>query len=423
MPVKLSDQYIKSEILGAGEFPPEREYEVRDSVQTGLALIVRTSGNLTFCLRYRNAAGVARKYTLGAYGKITTSQARDIAKKMLGKIAGGDDIQTERREKRAQADRERRSTVRFFLENKYQDWILTERKSGAMILRRLKGNFGDWYDRSMSDITPWLVTSWRSKRLKEGIKPSTVNRDITSLKAMLAKAVEWGDLPMNPLAPLKPLRVDNSSVIRYLTEAEEKRLRSALLKRQEGQVEERERYNGWRKQRHQEPLEDLSEFLYTDYLMPMVLVDLNTGLRRGEIFNVRLADIDFSQRILAVRGEGTKSGHTRHIPLNNEAFSVLTAWCNQEGLTPQDLVFASPVTGGRFDNISTAWAGLVKLARLEKFRFHDLRHTFASKLVMRGVDLYTVKELLGHQNIETTQRYAHLAPEHKAKAVELLDER
>jgi integrase len=104
--------------------------------------------------------------------------------------------------------------------------------------------------------------------------------------------------------------------------------------------------------------------------------------------------------------------------LNEGALSVLRDW--QEQRKESELVFPS-ADGGRMDNISTSWEHLVKAAEIKNFRFHDLRHDFASKLVMSGVDLNTVRELLGHADIKMTLRYAHLAPEKLATAVSKLD--
>ena len=149
----------------------------------------------------------------------------------------------------------------------------------------------------------------------------------------------------------------------------------------------------------------------------MVLLSLNTGLRRGEIFSLRWQDVDFVKKSLIVEGETSKSGQSRHVSLNSEAVSILREWKNQcEG----GIVFASPVTGLRFQHIKRSWSRLRDRGGITDFRFHDLRHTFASNLVMAGVDLYTVKELMGHSTIQMTERYAHLAPEHKASAVEKL---
>ena len=143
-------------------------------------------------------------------------------------------------------------------------------------------------------------------------------------------------------------------------------------------------------------------------------------MRRGEIFSLRRRDIDLNQKLLTVRGGGSKTGQTRVIPLNQEALQVLSDWVAEREVDKEDYVFPSPVTGKRFTSIKTAWTTLMEFAKIENFRFHDIRHTFASNLVMKGADLYSVKELLGHANIETTQRYAHLAPEHKSRIVELL---
>ena len=158
---------------------------------------------------------------------------------------------------------------------------------------------------------------------------------------------------------------------------------------------------------------------YTDHLTPLVLLALNTGLRRGELLQLRWQDASPSAGRLTVRGAGAKSGQTRHVPLNSEAVRILENWMPANA-QPQSFVFAGESGADPIKGIKKAWAGLVKKAKVRVFRFHDLRHTFASKLVMAGVDLNTVRELLGHNDISMTLRYAHLAPEHKAAAVERL---
>jgi integrase len=151
----------------------------------------------------------------------------------------------------------------------------------------------------------------------------------------------------------------------------------------------------------------------------MVLLSINTGLRRGEVFNLKWVDINFQRMILTVVGATAKSGSTRHIPLNKEALATLEGWKKQ---SPSDAghVFIGK-NGGRFDNVCTSWETVLSDAGIREFRWHDMRHHFASMLVMNGVDLNTVRELLGHGDIKMTLRYAHLAPQVKADAVAKLD--
>ncbi|HEY3699577.1 MAG TPA: site-specific integrase [Spongiibacteraceae bacterium] len=247
---------------------------------------------------------------------------------------------------------------------------------------------------------------------------------------MLNRALEWNIIASHPLAKFKKLAEDENGIFRYLEIEEENQLMDALVARQNNQRAERQRYIEWCTARHLEPPDSFKN-TYTDYLMPMVILALNTGLRRGELFNLSWDDVDLKRRILSVRGSeipavggrGTKNNRTRHVPLNDIAFATANAWAKQNQVTAGQLVFPSPVTGKRLDNINTAWRALIQSANINAFRFHDLRHTFASNLVMRGADLYTVKELLGHSSIEMTQRYAHLSPNHKAAAVALLNNR
>ncbi len=146
-----------------------------------------------------------------------------------------------------------------------------------------------------------------------------------------------------------------------------------------------------------------------------MLLALNSGLRRGELLALTWGDVDLVGARLTVRGATAKSGRTRYLPLNSDARDVLAAW-NPREATAADLVFPGP-TGARMTSLKTAWGKVATAAGLKAFTFHDLRHTFASKLVQAGVDLNTVRELLGHADIKMTLRYSHLAPEHRAAAV------
>lgn len=218
---------------------------------------------------------------------------------------------------------------------------------------------------------------------------------------------------------VKRAKVDKSPLVRYLNQDEQERLLNALHKRDEEKKAARESANYWRDQRGYEQKDDMRQHRFADYLNPMIVLAMNLGLRRGELFYLKWQDVKLDQKILTVHGANAKSGNTRHIPINATALDVLLSWKEQSQST--QLVFPGK-DNKPMNNIKRSWQGLVKRAELTEFRFHDLRHHFASMLVMKGVDLNTVRELLGHANIETTLRYAHLAPEHKAAAVAVLDE-
>jgi integrase len=265
----------------------------------------------------------------------------------------------------------------------------------------------------LSEITGFALERWRSGRLAAGSTPGTVNRDLAVVKAALARAVEWGMLTTHPLAPVRLSKLDRGGVVRYLSHEEETRLRDALTARDTKRRAERATANDWRRARGYALWPEHGA--YTDHLTPLVLLALNTGLRRGELFGLRWADVDVTRAVVTVQGGGAKSGQTRHVPLNSEALAVLEAWKPADaGATT--CVFPSD-RGEPLEDIKSAWLPLVGAAKVSAFRFHDLRHTFASKLVMAGVDLNTVRELLGHADLKMTLRYAHLAPEHKAAAV------
>jgi integrase len=206
-------------------------------------------------------------------------------------------------------------------------------------------------------------------------------------------------------------------VVRDLPDEEECRLRAALVARDNARRAAHASANKWRRERGY--AEWASYNTYTDYVAPLVLLAVNTGLRRGELLQLRWRDLHLQRRILTVRGDGPKTRQTRDVPLNSEATRVLKAW-RPTVVEPGWCVFGGSTESTPLGAVKKAWHGALQAAAVTSFRFHDLRHTFASKLVMAGVDLNTVRELLGHKSLAMTLRYAHLAPEYKAAAVEAL---
>ncbi len=187
------------------------------------------------------------------------------------------------------------------------------------------------------------------------------------------------------------------------------------LRIEERTKRERINANEWRQERGYKMLPAYKHF--TNHLKPMFLLSINTGMRRGEVFSLTWSDVDLKRSTLTIKGSSAKSGKTRHIPLNSEALDALKKWKSQSKGT--NLVFPGE-KGKPLSNIKTAWNNIIKTARVDNFRWHDLRHHFASKLVMESVDLNTVRELLGHGDLKMTLRYAHLAPKKKMEAVEKL---
>ena len=397
--------------------PENAAYEVRDSEIRGFLLRVLPSGTMTYFYQYRNAKGRQQNYRIGAAGTLKPRQARDIAEELAGKVLSGIDVHAEKKVTRSQGEIEKYRTWAKFLKHQFKPWVLEHRRQGAETIKRLEANFPDLKDKPLAEINTWIIEKWRANRLKAGVSKATLNRDVGDLKAALTKAAEWHLIDASPLAALKPFKLDETAAVRYLSDAEEKRLRGALRARDDQIKGKRASANEWRRERGYEPFPDLSGCTYADYLTPMILLAKNTGMRRGELFQLRWDSVNLKGKQLTVKGARAKSGQTRHIPLNAEAVTVLEAW--QKQTSEAGPVFSNR-DGDPLTNIKNAWRGLMRQARLENFRFHDLRHDFASKLVMAGVPLNTVRDLLGHTDIKTTLRYAHLAPDHKAEAVEMI---
>lgn len=401
---------ITARLLGTLK-PADRPYEVRDAKLKGFILRVQPTGVKSYIAQYSRG----RRITLGQDPTMTPQQARDKALIVLADAAQGTDPQAARRLAKV-------TNFGSYLSHEYGPWVETHRKDGKATMARLKACFAEEFgNKKLTDINPWIVEKWRAARLKGGIMVATINRDLVALKAALAKAVEWKLIDAHPLQGVKLGKVDSAPKTRFLDDDEEERLRKALDEREERIRAGRDSANQWRRVRGYETLPDLRTVTFADLLKPLILTALNTGMRRGELFGLTWADVDLERRILTVLADNAKAGKTRHIPLNSEVLATLTDWRKQAADT-NGRVFPAR-DGGRLDNIKTAWTGLLKKADISHFRFHDLRHSFASRLVMAGVDLAVVRELMGHGDIQMTLRYSHLAPEHKAAAVERLTQR
>ena len=208
-------------------------------------------------------------------------------------------------------------------------------------------------------------------------RPGTVNRYRAMLSLIFRLAVENGKLSGNPTRKVKRLK-ENNERVRFLTEEEERRLRTAI---------------------HEACPEHLPEFELA----------LHTGMRKSEQYGLAWENVNTPLRVLTVLR--SKSGEARHIPLNTTALDALDAL---RKLHPDSPLVCG---GGK----APFWfRRVLRRACVANFRWHDLRHTFASRLTMAGVPSRTVLELLGDKTPAMILRYAHLSFEHELEAVEKL---
>jgi integrase len=396
--------------------PKSKYYDVWDTDIPGFFLRVHPTGNKGYYLFYRNGNGEKRTYTIGK--GLTAVQARDIAQKRYGEVSNSVDIYQREKTTKQDAKRAKATTVLSFLDKVYQPWLLENRKSGANAYNRINYSFGTLHNKQLESLTSWDLELWRKARRATKVSDSTLKNDLAEFKAMIARAKEWGFIKLNPIYDFKYGRVEENRIDRYLTQSERSSLYAAMDERDSNIRLKRASGNQWRTERGYELMVDYNSQKFVDYLKPMVILALNTGMRRGELFVLRWEDVNLDTSQLAVTSLA-KSKRSRYIPINTEASDTLKAWKAQSS-EGDELVFSGkgrlPLT-----DIKKSWGTTLDLAKLKDFRFHDLRHDFASQLVMKGVNLYVVKELLGHSTIQVTERYAHLAPKQLEDAVNLLN--
>ncbi len=387
--------------------PEAKPYEIHDTDLRGLLLRVQPSGVKSYIVTW----GRGKRRTLGRHPVMTVTGARTAALAALSESAQhGAPLAV------IEADKPKPVTLGDFIRDHYTAWAKANQKSGQATIDAIESVFGDLYVRALSSLSAFDIERIKSKRLKAGIKPATVNRDLSRIRGALSRAVDWNMLSEHPMRTVKQAKGGDDSRVRYLTADEEKALRKALGKREAERRASRARHNAWHAARGSvgHPVWPVDGF--TDHLLPMTLLALNTGMRCGELLGLEWGSVNLPGKLVTVTIGNAKSHKARHLPLNAEALDTLTRWKKRAAKDPR-LVFPSPKTGGRMDNINSSWEEVCDAAKLKDFRFHDLRHTFASRLVMAGVDLNTVRELLGHSDIRMTLRYAHLAPDKLAEAV------
>ena len=383
-----------------------------DTVTQGLQLYVGMTGAKTWYVIFRKPNGKTYHQKIGNADLISIPEARAAAMEFLSALAKG---QTPYKKQKLPEQ----ITLRKLVDDYYASWVIENRRSGKETVAMLKSSFEKLLDLNISDFNVKLIENWQSEMRKKELKVSSINRKLTALKSLLNWAYKRDIIPDYPLRKLENLTEENDLRIRYLSEDERKRLFKALDERENNLRKARESHNKWLKARCQELLPEIKANEFADYLKPMILISLNTGIRRGSLFALRWNDIH--DGTLTIRAASSKSGKTIHVPLNKIAFETFEIWKSQTNGSGENLVFKSPVNGGLLNNCKRAWQNILKKAGIKDFRWHDMRHDFASRLVMRGVDLNTVRELLGHSSMTMTLRYAHLAPEAKKRAVETLD--
>lgn len=405
--------------------PPDKPKEIRDA-GAGLILRHEPSGALSFYVVLGRGKRVrpwaqrcdARR-VIDPNSDLTLGMVREEALRLRGRQADGEDIAAKRRAQRAVP------TLTDYLDHTYGPWVKANRRSGTATLARIESCFKNQFGRQqLTALTPAKLDAWRTHRKRLGRSAETINRDLSALRASLSRAVRLGVIQINPLADLEPAEVDrHRRRVRALTHEEKQRLVAALLARDANRRQERVNANAWRQERDYDLWPELGRF--TDVLTPAVMVSLETGLRRGELFALQWPAVDFETQELRVEGETTKTYETRDIPLNQTALEILKDWHRQCGEQPDGYVFT--LDGGRLGSLKKSYYGVLADAGIERtnrkgerINWHSLRHTFGSLLGAANCDPTTLMRLMGHANLRTTQRYLHTDTARKRAAVELL---
>lgn len=301
--------------------------------------------------------------------------AEKIYAKRLTEITEGKWFANEARKRRFEELRERYMTEH----SKINKTATTQVRDGSAF-KRLSGFFEGLM---LMEITPAKISDYKSLRIKAGVKPSTISRELEVLRHALNLAIQWEWIETSPFSKIKLDRPKNE-IERWITPEEEKRLLDSS----------------------------------TPQLKEIIIFALNTGMRQDEILSLQWSQVDLFRRNVTLLI--TKNKEKRTIPINQTVLDILKSKSKIRHIS--GYVFTSQA-GIKIiaSNLLRVYYDARKKAGLEDVRFHDLRHTFATRLVQAGVDLYIVAKLLGHKDIRMTQRYAHHNTESLRHGVDILD--
>jgi integrase len=307
--------------------------------------------------------------------------ARKIEIKILNELAEGEwfGIKSQKRTLNEMIER---------YENEYtaeKDYYQNARDKS--IFKHLRAYFGE--DTQLRDFEK-LAGEYESYRHSKGVMPGTILKELGLLKRIFNIAIKkWKWLKDNPVSSIEMPKVKNERV-RYLTEDEYNRLFTAL-----------------------------DDKTVPMWLKPAVVIALNTGLRESNLLKMKWSWIDLFSRLLIIEGPQMKNKENIGLPLTHEAIETFKEMQKVKHI--EDFVFHD--NGKRIHpvKLQRVFRNACKVAQIENFHFHDLRHTFASYLRQRGVDLHTISKLLGHKDTRMTQRYAHLSVENLREAISVLD--
>ena len=375
---KLTKRIVEGIAPGSGDV------FVWDSELRGFGVRVKPSGARSYIVQYRNAHGRSKRLTIGLHGRLTAEMARKAAKRLLADVDRGADPAAER-------DAARKApTLAAFAERYLADHVATKMKNAAeerrMLARLLLPALGA---RKLADITRADVA-----RLHGELRatPTQANRVVSLLSRMMNLAEKWGDRP-DGSNPCRHADCENKRE-RYLSADELARL---------GEV--------------------LAEAERTATEMPGVIAAVRllilTGCRLSEILTLRWEHVDFAGACL--RLPDSKTG-AKTVHLNAPALAVLAALERgpAPGLDPggSSWVIAGAKAGAHLVNLQKPWCRIRTKAGIGDVRMHDLRHSFASVAVGLGEGLPMIGKLLGHTQVQTTARYAHLASDPVKTATE-----